>query len=112
MKTTLSKTRIYIPTPLRLYTEGQNAVELGGETVGDLLKNLVDRFPDLRTHLYDERGTLRSFINIYAGDEDIRFLQQEATRLRPGEKVSIVPSIAGGNGNTGVKTCFVAKKTG
>ncbi len=89
-------TSIYIPTPLRPYTDQREAVEADGATVGELLIDLVTRYPELRRHLYAEDGRLRSFVNVYVNDRDIRQLAREATRIRPGDTVTIVPSVAGG----------------
>jgi len=88
--------RILIPTPLRPYTDNQDAIEVDGRTVGDLLQSLTSRHPALRRHLYADDGTLRSFVNVYVGDEDMRYLQREATTLKGDEVISIVPSVAGG----------------
>jgi Dinucleotide-utilizing enzymes involved in molybdopterin and thiamine biosynthesis family 2 len=90
--------RILIPTPLRPYTDNQDAVEIvaDGQTVGDLLQALTARHPGLRRHLYSDDGRLRSFVNVYVDDEDMRYLQREATALRGSEIISIVPSVAGG----------------
>ena len=88
--------RILIPTPLRPYTDNQDAIEVDGRTVGDLLQALTSRHPALRRHLYADDGTLRSFVNVYVGDEDMRYLQREATPLNGDEVISIVPSVAGG----------------
>ena len=96
MNTTATSVTIFIPTPLRSYAGGQSAVRVGGETVGAALKQLVTQHPALQSHLYDEGGRLRSFVNLYLGDEDVRYLQQEATPLQEGDELSIVPSIAGG----------------
>lgn len=87
---------ITIPTALRQYAGGQSCVTLEAETVGALLKGLVEQNPDLGKHLYSETGKLRSFVNIYVGDEDIRYLDGEDTVLKDGETVSIIPAIAGG----------------
>ena len=88
--------RILIPTPLRPYTDNQETVEADGPTVGDLLDALTARHPGLRRHLYADDGKLRSFVNVYVGDEDMRYLQREATPLTGDEVISIVPSVAGG----------------
>lgn len=93
---TQTLTTIHIPTPLRKFTGGQAAVGVQGNTVGEALAQLTEAFPSLQQHLYNEQGTLRSFVNIYLGDEDIRYLDGENTPLREGETLSIVPSIAGG----------------
>lgn len=96
MDTTQTDVTIYIPTPLRVYTDGQSAVHVDGATVGAALAQLVERHPALEPHLYNDAGTLRSFVNLYLGEEDVRYLQQEATPLQAGDELSIVPSIAGG----------------
>lgn len=87
---------ITIPTALRQYAAGKASVELEAETVGTLLRGLVETYPDLGNHLYSEQGKLRSFVNIYVGDEDIRYLDGEETPLRDNDTVSIIPAIAGG----------------
>ncbi len=90
---------IRIPTPLRPYAEGAATVEVGGETIAEALDQLTTAHPKLRRHLYDEySGALRSFVNIYKGDEDIRYLEGEATRLVETDTLSIIPAIAGGVG--------------
>jgi sulfur-carrier protein adenylyltransferase/sulfurtransferase len=88
--------RVLIPTPLRPYTDQQDAVEVEGTTVGELLSALTSRYTDLRRHLYSDDGKLRSFVNVYVNDDDIRYLDREATALKSGDVVSIVPSVAGG----------------
>ena len=90
--------RILIPTPLRPFAGKQDVVEVEGTTVGDALKGLVGRYGDLRRHLYNDDGRLRSFVNIYVNDEDIRHLDREQTALKAGDTISIVPSVAGGSG--------------
>jgi MoaD family protein len=88
--------KIHIPTPLRQYVGKQSTVEVPGATVGEAMNALVAQHPDLRKHLYNEDGKLRAFVNLYVNDEDIRYLQKEATALNEGDNISIVPSIAGG----------------
>jgi adenylyltransferase/sulfurtransferase len=88
--------RILIPTPLRAFTGGNDALDLEGGTVGDLLTALVVQHGDLKRHLYSDDGKLRSFVNIYLNDDDIRHLQREQTPVSAGDTVSIVPSVAGG----------------
>jgi len=88
--------RVLIPTPLRPYTGQQDAVEAEGKTVGELLASLTSKYGDLRRHLYSDDGKLRSFVNVYVNDDDIRYLEREATALKAGDVVSIVPSVAGG----------------
>ena len=88
--------KVLIPTPLRVYAGKQDVVEAEGNTVGELLENLTSQYTDLRNHLYNEDGRLRSFVNVYVNDDDIRYLEKEATPVKDGDTVSIVPSVAGG----------------
>lgn len=88
--------KIHIPTPLRQYVGKQAAVEVTGATVGEAMNALFAQHPDLRKHLYTEDGKLRAFVNLYVNDEDIRYLQKEATAIKEGDQISIIPSIAGG----------------
>ncbi len=86
---------IRIPTPLRAYTGGASNIDVPGGTVGEALVNLVEQHPDLRLHLFNDDG-LRSFVNIFIDDEDIRFLQGLDTEIEAGDQLRIIPSIAGG----------------
>ena len=88
--------KVLIPTPLRQYAGKQDAVELKGATVGEVLASLTAEYSDLRRHLYTDEGKLRSFVNVYVNDDDIRYLNKESTPVKDGDTVSIVPSIAGG----------------
>jgi molybdopterin converting factor small subunit len=91
-------TKIQIPTPLRQYSAKQAAVEVKAGTVAEVLSGLVSKHPDLRRHLYADDGKLRSFVNVYLNDEDVRYLQKkEATAVKDSDTISIVPSIAGGH---------------
>lgn len=87
---------ITIPTALRQYAGDQSSVSLEADTVGALLRGLVEAHPALGKHLFSEQGKLRNFVNIYVGDEDIRYLDGEETPLKAGDVVSIIPAIAGG----------------
>jgi molybdopterin converting factor small subunit len=89
-------TKILIPTPLRPYTDKKEAVEAEGATVGDLLADLTKKHAGLKNHLFNDQGKLRSFVNIYLNDEDIRYLQKEQTPVSAGDTISIIPSVAGG----------------
>src|SRR6201984_1290919 len=89
--------KVLIPTPLRQYAGKQDSVQLPGATVADVLQSLTSQYAELRRHLYSDEGKLRSFVNVYVNDEDIRYLSKEATPLKDGDTVSIVPSIAGGS---------------
>jgi len=89
-------TKILIPTPLRPFTDKLDAVEVDGTTIGELLQNLTTKYGGLKQHLYSADGKLRSFVNIYVNDDDIRYLQKDQTPLKSGDTVSIIPSVAGG----------------
>ncbi len=93
---------VHIPTPLRAFTDKLDTVEVDGATVGDVLRGLITRFPELQRHLYNEQGRLRHFVNVYVNDDDIRYLEKEATALKPGDALSIIPSVAGGSGTADV----------
>ena len=88
--------RVIIPTPLRQYAGKKDAVEIEAKTVAEALAGLTSTYGDLRRHLFTDDGKLRSFVNVYLNDEDIRYLQKEATPVRENDVLSIVPSIAGG----------------
>lgn len=88
--------KVVIPTPLRQYTEKRDNVVVEGQTVEEVLRNLTAQYGELRRHLYGEDGKLRSFVNIYRNDEDIRYLEREKTPVKETDVLSIVPSIAGG----------------
>src|SRR5689334_13140540 len=89
-------TKILIPTPLRPFTDKLDAVEIDGTNIGELLTNLTTKYGGLKQHLYSADGKLRSFVNIYVNDDDIRYLQKDKTPLKAGDTVSIIPSVAGG----------------
>ena len=86
---------VKIPTPLRKFTDQQAEVEIEGDTVKDIIDNLEKKYEGISKRLLDDTGKIRKFINIYVGEEDIRFLQKEETKVE-GKEVSIVPAIAGG----------------
>ena len=88
--------KVLIPTPLRQYADKKDSVELNGSTVGEVLSALTTQHGDLRKHLYNDEGKLRSFVNVYLNDEDIRYLDKEKTAVKDSDTLSIVPSIAGG----------------
>ena len=87
---------VLIPTPLRQYTGKKESVVVEAKTVGEALQSLTAEYADLRRHLFTDEGKLRNFVNVYLGDEDIRFLQKDRTPLKDQDVLSIVPSIAGG----------------
>jgi sulfur-carrier protein len=88
--------KIHIPTPLRQYVGKQPTIEVKGATVAEAMDALVSQHPEVKRHLYTDDGKLRAFVNLYVNDEDIRYLQKEATTVKEGDNISIVPSIAGG----------------
>ncbi|MFP4599510.1 MAG: ubiquitin-like small modifier protein 1 [Persicimonas sp.] len=88
--------QVRIPTPLRKFTDGQDKVSVEGETVGEVLDNLASAHPELASRIFDDEGTVRRFVNVFANDEDIRFMEKLETPLSDGDQVSIVPAIAGG----------------
>tara|TARA_Y100000588_G_C14222648_1_gene911717 strand:+ start:457 stop:744 length:288 start_codon:yes stop_codon:yes gene_type:complete len=89
--------KVLIPTPLRVYAGKKDVVEAEGSTVGELLQHLTSQYSELRNHLYNDDGKLRSFVNVYINDDDIRYLEKESTPVKDGDTISIVPSVAGGN---------------
>src|SRR5262245_19611631 len=103
-------TTVFIPTPLRPFTGQQATVQVAGSNVGEILQNLVAVHGDLRHHLYTAEGRLRSFVNVYVNDEDIRYLSKEQTPVGEKDTVSIVPSVAGGS--TAVETPTLPELTG
>ena len=88
--------KVMIPTPLRQYTDKKDSVEVAGATVGEILGTLTTTYPDLKKNLYNDEGKLRSFVNVYVNDEDIRYLSKVKKQVAAGDTVTIVPSIAGG----------------
>ncbi|NOK60657.1 MAG: MoaD/ThiS family protein [Chloroflexi bacterium AL-W] len=87
---------ISIPTALRQYADGNATITVESTTIGQLLGHLAEQYPQLGNQLYNEQKQLRSFVNVYVGDEDIRHLQGSDTPVPDGEIVSIIPAIAGG----------------
>lgn len=86
---------VRIPTPLRPYTAGNEHVTVSGATVAEALESLVEQYPDLKPHIFNE-GKLRSFVNVFLGEEDTRFLDGPQTPIAADSKLLIIPSIAGG----------------
>jgi molybdopterin synthase sulfur carrier subunit len=87
---------VRVPTPLRRFTGGAEAVSASGDTVAALVDDLQKNYPGIRERICDEEGKVRRFVNIFVNGDDIRFLDNFATRVRDGDEVSIVPAIAGG----------------
>ena len=88
--------KIIIPTPLRKFTNNEGTIELSGETVIEAIERLGIIYPNLRGYLINENGSLRNFLRIYVGDEDIKVLQNENTFVDDSSIISIIPAIAGG----------------
>jgi molybdopterin converting factor small subunit len=86
---------IKIPTPLRAYTNNQAQVDIKGSTVGEALNDLTDQYPELRQHLFNG-AELRNFVNVFLGEEDVRFLDGLGTEIDSSDSLRIIPSIAGG----------------
>jgi molybdopterin synthase sulfur carrier subunit len=86
---------VRIPTPLRTLTAGADEVAIAGATVREVIENLEKKHPGLKERLLDDKG-VRRFVNIYANEEDVRFLDGLDTPVKEGDSVSIVPAIAGG----------------
>lgn len=89
--------KIHIPTPLRVYTDKQDTVEVAAATVDQAFTQLTTLHPELKQHLFTPDGKLRSFVNVYLNDDDIRYLaEKEATIVKDSDSLTIIPSIAGG----------------
>ncbi|OUC92101.1 MoaD/ThiS family protein [Streptosporangium minutum] len=87
---------VRIPTILRTYTDGSAEVRGEGETLRDVLQKLDADFPGIGARILDETGKIRRFVNVYVGDEDVRFVDNLDTATPPGVQVSIIPAVAGG----------------
>ncbi len=87
---------VIIPTPLRKFTNQTSRLQVEAGTVGEIIEKITQDYPELKKHLMDPQGSLRSFVNIFAGDEDIRDLQEGKTPVNQSSIISIVPAIAGG----------------
>ena len=87
---------VRIPTPLRRLTQNQPEVEAEGDTIESLIENLEANYPGIKERICDESGNVRRFVNIYLNDEDIRFLDGNATAVKDGDEISVIPAIAGG----------------
>ena len=87
---------VLIPAALRGFAAGQSEVKVEGKTAGEALAQLTAIHTELRKHLFDDKGELRSFVNVYVNDEDIRYLSRLETPVAPGDTISILPAVAGG----------------
>ena len=104
--------KVLIPTPLRQFTARQDAVTVAGATVGEVLSALTTQYPDLREQIFNDEGKVRSFVNVYLNDEDIRYLTKDATPAADGDTISLVPSIAGGSAAISAPPEEATKNTG
>ncbi|HZI01695.1 MAG TPA: MoaD/ThiS family protein [Flavisolibacter sp.] len=87
---------VIIPTPLRKFTNNTARLQIQANNINEVVNELTQNFPDLKKHLLDESGKVRSFVNIFVGDDDIRNLEQEQTTVKEETIISIIPAIAGG----------------
>jgi sulfur-carrier protein len=87
---------VRVPTILRTYTGGASEVSAEGETLGAILDDLDRSYSGIRARILDEAGELRRFVNVYVGNEDVRFLDGLATATPDGTKISVIPAVAGG----------------
>ncbi len=88
--------KVRIPASLRSFTKNQEVVEVAGSTVGEVLAALEQSYPGIGPRLLDEKGGVRRYVNVFCNDEDIRFLEQLSTKVQDGDRISLVPAIAGG----------------
>ena len=87
---------VRIPTILRTYTNGESEVQADGGTLGEVLESLDSSYPGIRGRILDEKGALRRFVNVYVGNDDVRFLDALDTSTPEGAQVSVIPAVAGG----------------
>ena len=88
---------VRVPTVLRKHTGGERVVEVDGATIAGLIESLDQRFPGMKGELLGEDGQIRQFVNIYLNDEDIRYLERLETQISDGDRVAILPAVAGGS---------------
>ncbi len=88
--------KVRIPTPLRKLTNNEEVVEVDAATVNEAIAELQARFPGFKERLLDDSGAVRRFVNVYVNEEDIRFLENQQTKLKDGDEISIIPAIADG----------------
>jgi molybdopterin synthase sulfur carrier subunit len=88
--------QVRIPTPLRKFTGGSEAVTASGATIAAVVQDIETRHPGLKERICDESGKVRRFVNVYVNGDDIRFLDNLDTAVKDGDEISIVPAIAGG----------------
>jgi len=89
-------TTLRIPTPLRAYTSGKSEVNVSGVKISEALTDLTVQFPAIKPHLFNESGELRPFVNLFVGENNIKDLQGVDTLIKEGDRIMLIPSIAGG----------------
>ena len=87
---------VRIPTPIRRVTNGEDKITVSGATLRQIIEAMEEEYPGIKARLCDDKGDLRSFVNIYINGEDVRFLSGIDSPLNPGDEVSIIPAVAGG----------------
>ena len=87
---------VRIPTILRTYTDGESEVKADGDTLADVLESLDASYPGIKGRILDEQGAIRRFVNVYVGNDDVRFLDALATSTPEGSQISVIPAVAGG----------------
>jgi molybdopterin synthase sulfur carrier subunit len=87
---------VRIPTILRTYTNGESEVKADGSTLAEVLDSLDGSYPGIRGRILDEQGSIRRFVNVYVGNDDVRFLEALDTSTPEGAQVSVIPAVAGG----------------
>ena len=92
--------KVFIPTPLRKFTGDASSIEVQASTVGEAMQGLAGTFPELRQYLFENDGSIRKFVKVFLGDNDIHQLNGSETAVKPGDEVSIIPAIAGGCWNS------------
>jgi molybdopterin converting factor small subunit len=87
---------VRVPTILRTYTAGESEVSAEGESLSDVLDSLDASYPGIKSRIVDEQGSLRRFVNVYVGNDDVRFLDGLETKVAEGAQISVIPAVAGG----------------
>lgn len=87
---------VKIPSPMRQFAGGRDSIDAQGSTVAEVLQSVTEQFPDLKDRVYEADGEVRRFLNLYVNEEDVRFLDELATKVEPGDVVDIIANVAGG----------------
>ena len=105
-------TILRIPTPLRAYTGGNSEVNVSGSNISEALTDLTSQYPTIKPHLFNDGGELRPFVNLFVGEHNIKDLQGVNTPIKDGEKIMLIPSIAGGSSSLrGAHLLFATKQS-